>query len=265
MISLSALLSALPRPRFSSQVVVERVTIPIRDLHPAFDGYRVVQLSDFHLYPFTQLDQVQQAVDLANSLLPDLTVLTGDYVSRDAEAIDDLAPVLAGLDARDGVFGVLGNHDVWSNREVVEAGLRDAGLPLMNNQGVTFSRGPGRLHLAGLDDGWVGRPDLFEALAGRPCGTPTLLLLHEPDLADLMVGTGQVALQLSGHTHGGQIRMPGRGALVLPHLGQKYAAGLYRVHGGWLYTNRGIGYSTAPVRINCPPEVTEITLVCDPV
>ena len=131
----------------------------------------------------------------------------------------------------------------------------------MKNKGVTLSINNTPLYLAGVDDGWSGRPDLPAALANRPAGTTTVLLAHEPDLADTFSRDQRVSLQISGHSHGGQIRFPGIGAFILPYLGRKYDRGLYRVNEMWLYTNRGLGNIIEPVRFNCAPEVTEITLV----
>lgn len=246
----------------SQEPVVEYLQLPIPGLGAGMDGFRLVQLSDFHLYPFTRLELIRRCVELANGLAADVIVLTGDYVWREVEAIADLAPVLAGLNARHGVFAIVGNHDHWTNVGRVVAGLRAAGLPVLQNAGVTLTQGGAALHLAGLDDGWSGHPDLKAALAGAPPEAPVVLLLHEPDLADRYAGYPRFVLQLSGHSHGGQVRLPGgHGALVLPHLGQRYDMGLYRVGPMWLYTNRGIGCIAEPFRFNCAPEITAVTLV----
>lgn len=239
---------------------VERIQIPLKHLKTALEGFRIVQLSDFHLHPYTQLDFIREAVTLANSLHPDLIVLTGDYVLQTADSIFDLAPVLASLNAKYGIFTILGNHDLWSNVEIVRRGLDQERLPLLHNEGVTLDIGGATIYLAGVDDGWSGHPDLNMAMDKFPAHTLAILLAHEPDLADIFSLDQRVSLQLSGHSHGGQVRLPVIGAPILPHLGQKYDQGLYRVNEMWLYTNRGIGLIT-PVRINCPPEITEITLV----
>jgi predicted MPP superfamily phosphohydrolase len=212
------------------------------------------------LYPYTQLDFIKEAVAVANALQPDLIVLTGDYVSRKAEAIFELAPVLASLNAKHGVFSILGNHDLWTDVEIIRLGFKEQRLPLLENEGVALPVNGETLYLAGVDDGWSGQPDLALALAQRPTGALTILLAHEPDLADQFSLDERVSLQLSGHSHGGQVRLPLLGAPVLPRLGKKYDQGLYRINEMWLYTNRGIGLVT-PVRINCPPEITEITLM----
>ena len=244
----------------TSAVVTEQIQIPLKNLAPALEGFKIVQLSDLHLQPYTQIELIQQTVDKANALQPDLIVLTGDYVTRKAEPIFELAPVLATLNARYGVFSIFGNHDLWTDVNVVRTGLEEAGLSILQNQGVTLGVGSALLYLAGVDDGWSGQPDLDAALNQQPSNTTTILLAHEPDLADSFAQDGRISLQLSGHSHGGQVRIPGIGAPVLPNLGRKYDHGLYNVDDMWLYTNRGIGL-VFPVRINCPPEITEITLV----
>ena len=241
--------------------VFERVNISLKKLPSALEGLRIVWLSDFHLYPYTELDVLQRAAALAASLNPDVLVLGGDYVTREAEAVFELVPTLANLNARYGVFSIIGNHDIWTNIDAIETGLAEARIPILKNKGVTLSVNNSPLYLAGVDDGWSGQPDLAAAMANRPDGATTILLAHEPDLADTFSLDPRISLQLSGHSHGGQIRFQGTGAFILPYLGRKYDMGLYRVNDMWLYTNRGLGNVTEPVRYNCPPEVTEITLV----
>jgi len=240
---------------------VERVIVPMPNLSTAAEGVRIVLMSDFHLYPYTELRLIRRAVQIANELNPDLVVLAGDFVLESAEAIFDLAPVLARLDATHGVFAALGNHDYWTDAAVIEEGLTAAGIPLLKNRGTAIGGGRDRLYLAGLDDGWSGVPDLTAALDGHTDALPTVLLMHEPDFADDIARSQRVDLMLSGHSHGGQVRLPGIGAPVLPPYGEKYDMGLYQVEAMQLYTTRGIGVIGPPVRINCRPEITEITLV----
>ena len=242
------------------EISIERVTLPIPGLPPAFEGFTIAQLSDIHLLPYTRPRFIRKAVDAANSLTPDLTVLTGDYVWHDAGAMAELAPIIGALNARHGVYGILGNHDYWLDVDVVIRGFQQARIPLLINQHIPITRGEAAIVLAGLDDGWAGHADLDAALTGAPANAPVILLLHEPDLADEYGPDGRSALQLAGHSHGGQVRIPGQGALVLPYLGQKYDMGLYRVNDMWLYTNRGLGEISVPLRYNCPPEVTLFTL-----
>ena len=245
----------------SEQLVVEHVQIPIKNLKPAFDGFTIVQLCDFHLYPLTKLDLVERAVAIANSLNPSLTVLVGDYVWHEVEAVFDLAPALAKLDAQHGVFSIIGNHEIWTDINAIRTAFAQQGLPILENQGIPLTIGEDAIYLAGLDDGWSGEPDLDVALADLPDGAPVILLMHEPDLADTYSLDSRVSLQLSGHSHGGQVRLSPTRPILLPYMAWKYDQGLYRVNDMWLYTSRGIGVTNVPVRYNCPPEITEITLV----
>lgn len=245
----------------AAQPVVEQVQIPLTGLPAALDGFKLVQISDIHIDAYTEIGVVETAVSLTNSLKPDVIVLTGDYISYKAEAIEVLDPLLTSLKAKYGVFAILGNHDIWTNPTVIRERLGRMGLKVLVNEGLGLQIGSATLYLAGVDDCWSGQPDLAAALAKHPAEAPVILLAHEPDFADVFALDGRVALQLSGHSHGGQVRLPGHGAFILPAHGRKYDQGLYRVGGMWLYTNRGLGLAVVPFRLNCPPEVTEITLV----
>ncbi len=252
----------------AGRISVEKVRVPLHAMNPALEGFRVVQLSDIHVDSYTQIELVQEAVAVTNSLKPDLVVLTGDYVQHQAEAVFDLIPALTPLQAKYGIFAILGNHEYWTNADVVRTGLEQAGFPVLVNQGVTLGIGKGSVYLAGLDDVWSGQPNLNETLQNWRPGSTTILLAHEPDFADTVARDGRVSLQLSGHSHGGQVRLPGFGAVILPPYGQKYDQGLYNLEVReklptrlWLYTNRGVGLGPVSYRINCPPEVTEITLI----
>jgi predicted MPP superfamily phosphohydrolase len=240
--------------------VVDYVEIPIKNLKSSLEGFTIVQLSDIHLKPYTQPELVQKAVEMTNALNPDLVVLTGDYVWQDQEAVFELTSILSGLNAHQGVYSVLGNHDYWLDVEVTKTAFAQAGLPMLINQGVEVSAGKDSFYLAGLDDGWSGQMDLKATLDNAPSGAPVVLLLHEPDLVDEMSKDPRVSLQLSGHTHGGQVLIMGKPPIFTPHLGRIYNMGLFRVNDTWLYTNRGLGVISVPLRYNCPPEVTHLTL-----
>lgn len=245
----------------AQQLSIEHVQVPIKNLKPALEGFKIVHMSDIHLHPFTQIEFVQEAVALANGLKPDIIALTGDYVTSKAESIFELAPALALLKSRYGVFASLGNHEIWTNPALIRNTLEQAGLAVLVNGGVSLDIDGETIYLAGLDDLWDGKPDLNAALAGSPPGVPVVLLAHEPDFADDIALDGRISLQLSGHSHGGQVRLPGFGAFILAPHSEKYDQGLYNVDGMWVYTTRGIGLGGVSYRINCPPEVTEITLV----
>jgi uncharacterized protein len=245
----------------SEDPVVDRVTIPIQGLHPALEGFTIVQLTDIHLLPYTQPEMIQKVVSITNSLKADLVVLTGDFVWRDRTAIYILPPLLAGLNARFGVYSVMGNHDYWLDIQALQAEFDRHHLPVLYNQGVPLGVGKGTLYLAGMDDGWSGMPDLRKAIEGAPSSSPIVLLLHEPDLVDQTSLEPRISFQLSGHTHGGQVLIRGKNPPFKPYLGKKYSQGLFKVRNTWLYTSRGLGTISVPLRINCPPEITHLTLV----
>jgi predicted MPP superfamily phosphohydrolase len=239
--------------------VVEK-TIRIEGLGNGLDGFKIVQLSDFHFIPLTRPYLIKKAISLTNQLKPDLVVLTGDFIWHELEAIYDLAPLLTGINARLGTQAILGNHDHWLNAKVISTELKKVGIDVLFNEVRTISMGGDSLQVIGVDDGWSGKPDLMGSLGAMDNKIPGILLWHEPDLADQVPQDGRVALQLSGHSHGGQVRLPGKGALILPYLGTKYDCGLYRFERMYLYTNRGIGIISVPFRFNCRPEITSFIL-----
>ena len=250
---------------------IKIIEIPLRRLPHQFDGFTIVQLSDFHYEEEFSAVPIRRSVGLVNSLRPDLVVFTGDIVTAPmfrfgrhaalvaANAVFPCAAVLSGIKARMGCFAILGNHDAYSNPALVTSGLRSHGIPLLKNSCVPIERGGGRFWLAGVDDALEGQPDLGAAIEKIPHGETIILLAHEPDFADEAALT-PVDLQLSGHSHGGQIWIPGVGAPWLPPLARHYPRGFYKIENMVLYTNVGIGTIRAPIRINCVPEVTHITL-----
>jgi uncharacterized protein len=252
-------------------VDVTHVTMRLQRLAPEFAGYRLVQISDLHVGDWTTLEHLRSVVATVNALNADLVAVTGDFITR-MEWVDraGLTEALRGLQARDGVVAVLGNHDHWSDADGVRAILRAAGLDELENRSRTLRRGGGLLHIAGVDDVWTDRSDLQEALAGIPSQGAVVLLAHEPDFADTVAQAERVDLQLSGHSHGGQVVIPFLGPLQLPMWGRKYHTGLYRVQratGGspqgptlHLYTNRGIGMLSPHVRVGCRPEISVFEL-----
>lgn len=240
-------------------LTLEQVELSLARLPPALDGLRVAQLSDFHISHYTTQDDIARSVEMALRQHPDLILLTGDFVWRQST---ELAPLLVEplslLTAPLGVYAVLGNHDHWEGPELVTALLAQAGIALLTNAAVRLPT-DAPLWVVGLDDVWERKQDLRKALADVPEADCKLLMVHEPDFAD-RVAAFPVDLQLSGHSHGGQINLPLLGPPVLPYLAQKYPAGLYRVGHLTVYTNRGIGVIYPPVRFNCRPEVTLFTL-----
>lgn len=242
-------------------LVEEFTEIPIAHLPPSIEGFTIVQLTDLHLRPFTQLEHIERAVARTNLLKPDLIVLTGDYVWHDEQDILDLAPALAKLNARFGLFAVLGNHDIKANAALITQTFERHGIKVLCNQGLDIQVGHYCLHLAGIDDGWLGKPDIKATLAGHRGKIPVVLLAHEPDMIDWYADDTRISLQLSGHTHGGQVQVKPGKPFIRPYLGKKYVQGLHRVNQSWVYTSRGIGTTGLPIRRNCAPEITHLTLV----
>ena len=240
-------------------IEIVRVDVPIRGLPAPLQGFTIAQLSDFHVGPHVKAEDVHRAVEMANKLGPDLVVLTGDYVSESAQHSAACAGELAALKAEHGVHAILGNHDFWTDAAVVAANLRQVGLDVLRNEHRRLEVGDTILWLVGIEDVWSGKPDLGAALDGVPQKATTVLLVHEPDFAD-QVTRHNISLQLSGHSHGGQVRLPFVGAPILPYLAHKYPYGLRRIGEMWLYTNRGIGLVAPPVRFLCRPEITLLRL-----
>src|SRR5262245_9955822 len=205
---------------------VDRQTIPVPRLPPSFANKTVALLTDLHHGPFTGLGYIRDIVTRTNALAPDLIVLGGDYCHKGAKYITPCLEVLADLRAPLGVFGVLGNHDHWDGRELAHRGLAAAGIHDLTNAGRWLTIGPDRLRIAGVDDLWEGRQDLDAALADATSSDACLLLSHNPDYAETLTDR-RVGLVLSGHTHGGQILLPGNGYDHVPsRYGAKYLAGL---------------------------------------
>jgi predicted MPP superfamily phosphohydrolase len=255
----------------SYRLQLRKLEIPLRRLPHQFDGFTIVQLSDFHYEEEFSALPIRRSVEMVNSLRPDLVVFTGDFVTAPmfrfgrhaalvaANAVFPCAAVLSGIKAPMGSFAILGNHDAYSNPALVASGLRSHSIHLLKNSCVPIEREGARFWLAGIDDALEGQPDLGAAIGKIPAGEPIILLAHEPDFADEAALT-PVDLQLSGHSHGGQIWIPGLGAPWLPPLARNYPRGFYKIENMILYTNVGIGTIRAPIRINCVPEVTHITL-----
>lgn len=245
--------------------------VAIRNLPPPFHGYRIVQISDIHLDEFTEPYFLEHIVNRVNALAPDLVLLTGDFVTLGAftfvsstHSAHRCAELLSGLTCPLR-YAILGNHDVGVGAPLVIHALETNGIPVLVNSFVPIERSGGRIWLCGAEDPGTSHPDLNLTIPAHPDG-PVLLMAHEPDFADTVAIHPRgplVDLMLAGHSHGGQIRLPYLGALVLPPLGRIYPEGHYRLKGMQLYVNRGIGTVGLPFRLNCPPEVTVLTLKPD--
>ncbi len=250
---------------------VTRRQIPIRGLAPELDGLRIVQLSDIHHGTWMSARWVQQIVDVSNSLSPDVVALTGDYVYRGSEYAAPVARLLAGLSPRIGTVGVMGNHDWWDGGIACREAFSRERIPLIDN-GRRFITTDKRLVadateglcLAGVGDLWEDKCNYRSALGGISGGMPRILLSHNPDVAEepeFLRGGYRVDLMLAGHTHGGQIRLPGFGAPVTnSRFGQKYAKDLVEGPICPVFISRGLGMTVMPVRFGVRPEIAVIEL-----
>jgi predicted MPP superfamily phosphohydrolase len=241
---------------------LERIEITVPNLPPKLDGFRIAQLSDLHLEPFTTEHDIQRAVDLANSVKPDLVALTGDFVTDTADAAPVIAELLGQLKARHGVYACLGNHDYWSDADRVHKALTERKIRVLCEETRHIRTDRGSLYLGATDSNYNSRPNVRKTLAEFREKQPLVLMMHEPDGADVIAAAGVQALQLSGHTHGGQLRFLGKEPMNMRRArwGKKYLEGHYNLGNVQLYVNRGIGCVGVPWRIGCPPEVTELTL-----
>ncbi len=250
------------------ELVVQRRTVRVRQLPPVFEGFRIAQISDIHLDEFTEPFFLTEVVHRLNHLAPDMVLLTGDFITRGSltflaseHAAHRCSQILSTIQCQRR-FAVLGNHDVSVSAPMVIEALAQAKVPVLQNRYVPIEVGGQRLWLCGVEDPATSRPDLDLAIPAAPDG-PVLLMAHEPDYADVVAGHPRaplVDLIFSGHTHGGQVKLPVLGAMVLPPMGKRYPEGLYTVGPMQLYVNRGIGTVGLPFRLNCPPEITEFTL-----
>ena len=243
-------------------LTAHRVSVPIANLPPALDGFTIAHLSDLHRGPYISAENIREAAAIAVSHAPDLIVLTGDHISYSAKYAKSCAEALSPLKAPHGLYAVLGNHEYWTGAvDRAADACRDAGVRVLVNEAVPIDAGDARWWLCGVDDVWEGRPDLDATLANVPREHLKLLLCHEPDFADEAAKHG-IHLQLSGHSHGGQVRLPGTGPIVLPRYAQKYPYRLQRVAETptQVYTTSGVGVTFPPIRINCRPEVAILRL-----
>lgn len=243
------------------RIEITSVPVVMRGLASIFHGYRIVQISDIHMGTAVTPDILADIASLVNQQKPDLIAITGDFIHRRHDRIDNLSASLKQLDAPDGVVGVLGNHDHWAGASKVRQMLNKTSLIELPNDVYTVERSGEVLNIAGVDDLWVRNSRLNLVMKRLPSMGPAVLLVHEPDFADVAAATGRFGLQMSGHSHGGQIVIPMLGPPILPSWARKYPIGRYQVGDMVQYTNRGLGTSGLQVRVNCRPEITVFKLL----
>lgn len=230
-----------------SQLKVENANYP--DDSPPLT---IAQMADFHRGPYMKDNDIKKAVDLCNSLAPDLIALTGDFISRSHTNAKPCAEVLSELRAKLGVYAVLGNHDYWEGAEVMANELTRNGITVLTNKNVKLMK---NVWLIGLDDSWAGKPNPEKAFAGVPVNAVRIVMAHSPMIFPKINDRNCVVM--TAHTHGGQANIPGVPRNKLPGLlGWKYIDGWYEENNSRMYVNRGIGMITPPIRFLCRPEIT---------
>jgi predicted MPP superfamily phosphohydrolase len=242
--------------------ILERVDIRVPACIATPPRLRIGFVADTHLGSVIRAADIDRALDLLLAAEPDLLLFGGDYVSESPRHISDAAAVLGNVanTTRFGSLAVLGNHDYANGAGRMTAALEKRGVRVLRNESARIGDDTGELWLAGIDDALLGSADPQRAFASVPSGARAIALWHEPGWAHQVVKYGAY-LQLSGHSHGGQIRMPIIGPIAAPAGGRRFAKGLNFVAGMPIYTTRGVGVYRPPVRFRCPPEVTLVTLV----
>lgn len=235
------------------------IEVRIEGLPPELDGYRIAHLTDLHIGSYDPLKRGLRWAELANSLSPDLIAVTGDLVTSGVEFYSDAAAVLGALRARDGVFVCLGNHDQWDDRALSRR-IEERGPVVLRNEARVVRRGDAALTVAGLDDWYTRKDNLDEALRQRIRGAPTILLAHYPSFFERAASQG-VDLVLSGHTHGGQVGLPGAASRInLARLTGQRSRGLVQRGRSHLFVSAGLGTTGPPMRLGVPPEIALLVL-----
>ena len=253
-LSLSSPEAELP-PAFARDPEISRMDIWLDRLPVPFNGLRVVHLTDIHHSLFTPLEYVQRAVKMANRLHPEVVALTGDYVTLSPNYIWPVAQMLGKLRAPFGVFAVLGNHDFKVDADEITRALRAQRIRVLRNAHYPLRSHGSTLWMVGVDDLWWDADDLGAALHSIPEHDAKLLLCHNP-MGIRNAAARRIDFMLSGHTHGGQVRLPVVGSLRgRSKLGEKFVDGWNRLEGTQIYVSRGIGRSVVPLRWKCPPEI----------
>jgi hypothetical protein len=242
-----------------------QLPMPLPNLPPSFENFRILHLTDFHAGGYMPLSHLQKVIAHVNTLSYDLVAITGDLVSHDLKYVNAISDLIANL--RRPIAVTFGNHDYsqtiepWTSHEVADAlasALQSRNIEVLRNRSLAIKHADGQIQIVGLDDFWSGSYSPEKAFAGIDKNQPIIALSHNPDSIFSLARHG-AHFVLAGHTHGGQIRIPILGSLVLPVRFKQYDQGLFDVRGAKLYVSRGVG-CRVPVRFRCPPEVTTFTL-----
>jgi uncharacterized protein len=250
--------------RTIDEIKVSQLDLPVRGLPEALRGLVACQISDFHVDRDEDLERLASAVEAINQQHPDLIFLTGDYFSGPDTMHRYLGPfrdALKHLRAKSGLFAILGNHDHWSSAERISDALKRAGADVLANDSRRLSLRNEKLVIVGIDDLWSRRAEPARAFAYVNSDDCTIVLAHNPDTA-LYTRHLKPGVMLSGHTHGGVVRIPFYGSPLksILRIGKEFYSGLNRYEDFYIYTNRGLGTFWLRIRINCPPEVSRFSL-----
>ena len=257
-----------------NNIQIERISVKVENLSESFDGIKIVHLTDFHSKDFGEREK--RVLEILEDLDPDLVFITGDFIDHKTKDIDSCQEFWRELGNKyqGKIFGVLGNHEYWIdhiNASSIKDLLEKSGIVVLRNENKKISRSKDAavlrlynddeyIYLIGVDDPDTGRDDLSKAMINIEKNIPKILLAHSPDIVDNLQGE-QIDLILSGHTHGGQVKIPFLRPFWTPTENRgKYASGLFEINGTNLYVNRGIGTAIFPIRFNCSPEITVIEL-----
>lgn len=233
--------------------------ITVQGLGRRFHGFRLLHLTDIHFSEWMDEKKLTELKQFVLGTKVDLVVMTGDSTYHTTD-FQPLIEFYKGLNANAPVLMTWGNHDIWDNAEIGLAEVLGQQVRLLANDRWLIERGEDRLCIAGLDCAYEERDDLAKTIDEFPAETPAIMLAHEPDIAEAVAETGKFFLQLSGHSHGGQICFPNGHAPILPWLGQRFPRGYYAIDGMMLYTSRGLGRGKPFIRMNCPAEAEIFTL-----
>lgn len=241
---------------------VSRIVVRLPRAHRALAGTTIAFVTDTHVGPHVSAANLAPVTRELQAIQPDLVLFGGDYISESPRFLAGAVQVFGEMaaTARYGAWGIMGNHDLANIRSRVVEQLEGVGIRVLMNDAERVPTERGDLWIGGVDDAILGKVDLDATFQKVPPGAPLIALWHEPDLAEQAVPYGPF-LQLSGHTHGGQVRFPFVGAIVLPVLGRRYIDGRHELGDMTLYVSRGIGMYRPPVRFNCPPELVIVMLV----
>lgn len=257
-----AIVAALSRFVLPFRPQLKHLFVELPRRHEHLDGTTIAFVTDTHVGPHFSASDLAPIVTMLGEIRPDAILFGGDYISESPRFMEDTAPALGAIagTARFGSWGILGNHDLSNIRSRIVTSLEDQGIRMLVNDSACVTLPAGELWIAGIDDAILGRPDLDRTFHQIPADAATILLCHEPDLAKEAAPYGAF-LQLSGHSHGGQVRIPFIGAISAPVLGRRFVQGRFEIGDMTLYVSNGIGVYRPPVRLNCPPEVTLIHLM----